>query len=628
MFKDLKYREKTLFTILGISSLIYVVIFSFFFVRFRDESRSNAIKYVDEVASAYSNRITAELQVDVGISRALAYSFLGYRSIKQSERWRIYKSMLQEVIKKTPDYVSVWASYEYSAFDSTYKKSYGRKSFTALRMDGRYEFTDLDKNMDGDIVGSSYHSIKQAKREWIDEPYFYSLTQDGKNEVLLTSICVPILENGNYIGLAGVDVALSRYQKLTDMVKPFEGSYAIMLSNKGMTITSGNGSSINVPYESVNPEISKRYSITERIGKGEKFSIFGTDATGKEQYMSFSPIYIGSSTTPWALLVVTPMEVVLAKSKSTLQLLVIIGILGLIVLGFVLSFIANRLVDNILLFTDFSKSINAGDLSRSITINREDEIGELARSLEGMKNSLKSMVESIREGSDSIVNASEVLNSSSQQLATDANRQAAIVEEVASSMEEMVANIHSNSLNAKETERIVRVAAEGVKKGSEATMQASNSMEQIAARIRVITDIAFQTNLLALNAAVEAARAGEHGRGFSVVAAEVRKLAERSRMAADEIVKLISDGVKTSNAAGESLRNIVAEIDRTVSLVKEISVASVEQAEGSNQINASIQDINAITQANATSSEEISSNAEMLADQAEKLRGMIDFFKL
>jgi methyl-accepting chemotaxis protein len=198
------------------------------------------------------------------------------------------------------------------------------------------------------------------------------------------------------------------------------------------------------------------------------------------------------------------------------------------------------------------------------------------------------MVESIREGSDSIVNASEVLNSSSQQLATDANRQAAIVEEVASSMEEMVANIHSNSLNAKETERIVRVAAEGVKKGSEATMQASNSMEQIAARIRVITDIAFQTNLLALNAAVEAARAGEHGRGFSVVAAEVRKLAERSRMAADEIVKLISDGVKTSNAAGESLRNIVAEIDRTVSLVKEISVASVEQAEGSNQINASI----------------------------------------
>jgi methyl-accepting chemotaxis protein len=94
--------------------------------------------------------------------------------------------------------------------------------------------------------------------------------------------------------------------------------------------------------------------------------------------MSFSPIYIGSSTTPWALLVVTPMEVVLAKSKSTLQLLVIIGILGLIVLGFVLSFIANRLVDNILLFTDFSKSINAGDLSRSITINREDEIGELA----------------------------------------------------------------------------------------------------------------------------------------------------------------------------------------------------------------------------------------------------------
>ncbi|RPH33652.1 MAG: methyl-accepting chemotaxis protein [Bacteroidales bacterium] len=627
MMKKLKYRERTILAILGASSIIYITVLTIFFIRFKNESYSSSLKLVDEVADSYADKISSELNVDIGISRSLAYSFLGYKSIKQSDRWDIYKAMLLEVIKKTPEYVSTWGSYEFSAYDIFYKKNFGRKMLTAFSLNNQYIVTELDRNMDGDIVGSTYNSIKQNKQEWVDEPYFYSLTQDGKNEVLLTSICVPIMESGRFIGLAGVDVSLTRYQKYTDQVNPFKGSYAILISNKGKNITSFNGSKINVSFNDIEPNIAKEYNVLEKIQRGEKFSAFKKGLDGSKSYMRFTPIQIGNSTTPWSLLVVSPLDVVLEQSKNTLKLLIIIGLAGIIVLGIVISIVANRLVDNIIQFINFSKHINNGDLSKSITISRSDEIGDLASSLEGMKNSLSKMVSSIKEGSGNIAIATNALSQSSNQLASDANKQAAIVEEVASSMEEIVANIQQNSHNAKETEIIIKIAADGVKKGSTATFQASESMQQIANKVKIITDIAFQTNLLALNAAVEAARAGEHGRGFSVVAAEVRKLAERSRLAADEIVTLIDNGVKTSNNAGETLKKIIPDIERTVVLIQEITSASIEQSEGSNQVSNSIQEINQITQANSISSEEIASNAEELSLHAEQLMQLIQFFK-
>lgn len=195
-------------------------------------------------------------------------------------------------------------------------------------------------------------------------------------------------------------------------------------------------------------------------------------------------------------------------------------------------------------------------------------------------------------------------------------------------MEEITANIQQNSINARETEKIVEKAANGIIKGNEATHSAIETMKQIQSKIQIITDIAFQTNILALNAAVEAARAGEHGRGFAVVAAEVRKLAERSRTAADEIVKATEAGVKTAITAGEMLNNIIPEIQKTVQLVQEISMASQEQANGSNQISTAIQEINVITQTNAAAAENIASNAELLAQQTQELENLVDFFKL
>jgi methyl-accepting chemotaxis protein len=195
-------------------------------------------------------------------------------------------------------------------------------------------------------------------------------------------------------------------------------------------------------------------------------------------------------------------------------------------------------------------------------------------------------------------------------------------------MEEMAANIKQNAENASETEKIARQSAVDAEKSGEAVGKAVNAMQTIADKIMIVQEIARQTDLLALNAAVEAARAGEHGKGFAVVASEVRKLAERSQTAAQEISGLSSDTAKAAQAAGEMLGKLVPDIKRTAELVAEISAASREQNAGSGQINTAIQQLDKVTQQNASASEEMASTSEELAGQAEQLQSTIGYFRL
>jgi len=220
------------------------------------------------------------------------------------------------------------------------------------------------------------------------------------------------------------------------------------------------------------------------------------------------------------------------------------------------------------------------------------------------------------------------VKSSSLQLSKGSAEQAASAEEVSTSIEEMVANIDQNTENALKTEKITVETARDVNIANELSSKAAKAMKLVSEKITIISDIAFQTNILALNAAVEAARAGEHGRGFSVVAAEVRRLAERSKNAADEIVSLVNTGLKVSNEAGEKTKMLVPDIEKTTQLIKEISAASIEQKTGADQINQAMQQLNMITQENASSSDELTQSANQLSVLANNLNQSVGFFKI
>lgn len=277
---------------------------------------------------------------------------------------------------------------------------------------------------------------------------------------------------------------------------------------------------------------------------------------------------------------------------------------------------------------EIAKEVADGNLKTSVYKEINDSKSELDIALKDMIERLRDIVSNITSGAQNIASASEQVSSGSQQLSQGAQDQAASAEEASSSMEEMSANIQQNTDNARQTEQIALKAAQDIKVSSQSVQEAVDVINTITEKITIIGEIADKTNLLALNAAVEAARAGEHGRGFAVVASEVRKLAERSQSAADEIDELSAAGVTKAQSSGQQLQDVVPSIEKNAELVQEISAASIEQNSGSEQVNTAVQRLSEVIQQNASASEEMAASAEELSSQAEQLKATVSYFKL
>jgi methyl-accepting chemotaxis protein len=274
------------------------------------------------------------------------------------------------------------------------------------------------------------------------------------------------------------------------------------------------------------------------------------------------------------------------------------------------------------------EQVAQGDLTRVAEVHSTDELGRMLAALNGMVGNLRRTVSQVTKSADSVASGSEEMSSTAQQLSQGTTEQAAAAEESTSAMEEMAASIQQNADGAKQTDKLASKAAEDALASGNAVNQTVTAMKEIAGKINIIEEIARKTDLLALNAAVEAARAGDHGKGFAVVASEVRKLAERSQIAAAEISQLSASGVQMAEGAGKLLEKLVPDIRKTAELVREIAVSSAEQNTGATQVNKAIQQLDQVIQENSSASEEMASSAEELSEQAQRLQSAIAFFKV
>jgi methyl-accepting chemotaxis protein len=272
-----------------------------------------------------------------------------------------------------------------------------------------------------------------------------------------------------------------------------------------------------------------------------------------------------------------------------------------------------------------------GNLNISIDkqlIKKTHDLGQLHQAAEKIRENLSRVVAQIFSNADHLAQSGRLLNGVSMQLSQGVTQQAGSVDMLSTSMEQMAANIKQNTHNARETEKISLLIRDGIKDVGTSSQKSLESIKNIADKIQIINDIAFQTNILALNAAIEAARAGEHGKGFAIVATEVRKLAERTKIAAGEIVGLANQSVAITGQSESLLSGLIPRIESSTNNIQNIAAFSIEQSNATEQINQAIQDFHQVTNQNATASHEMTESISDLSLRAGELRELVEYFSL
>jgi methyl-accepting chemotaxis protein len=596
------------------------------------ETRKKSIKDAEnialEAARNYAGQVKSELEVALNESRALAQSFSGMKENDTTSFSRAQvNTMLHAFLRKNDEFLGVYTGWEPNAFDGAdeqYENKPGHDETGRfipywVREAGGNIIKEPLKGYQQEGTGDYYQLPKKRREEVVIDPFYYTI---GSDEVLLISLVTPIMHNGRFYGITGVDYSVDFLQQLAEDHDLYNGQAKLaIISNKGKFVA--NSADENLLGEKIDAASQNGTNPLKTIQNGEE-----RIRNRNNQLKVFVPVQLGQTGTPWQVRVSVPNELIMAEANQMMSNQILIGAI-LTILGVVLLvYFVGRMVNPLKELKEIAQKVSEGNLKVQSNVRQNDEIGALGDAINQMVFKLREIVENIQNGAKNISSASEQVSSSSQQLSQGASEQASSTEEVSSSMEEMVSNIQQNSDNAQETEKISKKANEGVQEGNQAAQNSAGSMKEIAEKITIINDIAFQTNLLALNAAVEAARAGEHGKGFAVVASEVRKLAERSSEAAKEIDEKSKNGVEVSEKAGKQLEEIVPEIEKTTQLVQEISAANSEMQNGADQVNNAIQQLNNVTQQNAASSEELATSAEELSSQADQLEQIISFFSV
>jgi len=333
-----------------------------------------------------------------------------------------------------------------------------------------------------------------------------------------------------------------------------------------------------------------------------------------------------------------------AMSSARIWMLSLVLLSVAVCLAFVLSLrrvMRRELGGDPAMARDVLERVAAGDLLVEVAVEPGDS-HSLMSALMRTRDALRALVIDVNEAASSIALASSEIAIGNQDLSTRTEHQAGNLQATASAMDQLSSTVRHNAESAQQATQLASTASGVAAQGGAAVGQVVQTMDSISAQSKKIADItsvidgiAFQTNILALNAAVEAARAGEQGRGFAVVASEVRSLAQRSAQAAREIKSLIAEnvekvesGARQVQQAGQTMGELVGQVQRVSGLISEISNATSEQSGGIQQVSQSVSQLDEVTQQNAALVEQSTAAAQSLSGQAERLTALVKVFRL
>lgn len=387
----LNIKSKMLLYILSAFFVIISISAGYSIYTFLKYSKKDLIHQADATTTQIANQFQLNLNYYMDLSRALTQVFLDYKTIPENLRRSVYLKIQQDYLKKNSDLLSVWSIWEPYSIDNLDSDYIGSPGCTIIgNFSPTYYRSDDDillENNTGDtseddlFQGDYYTVPKSTGAETILEPYFYSYTGNAKDNIYQTNMIVPIIDNGNFMGVVGVDVALKDLQNIIKGFTPYKNSEITLLSNTG-TIVANNfaknvGDTIRIEIE------DSVIDINAKINKGKQFNFISKSDTSKANvFHSITPINIGKSQTPWAIMLKVPTSNLFNKSKNLLYISIVLCLMAILLLAIIIYFIANSIVVPLKKTNNLLTALSKGKLSKEDTFKlpSNDEIGEMANS--------------------------------------------------------------------------------------------------------------------------------------------------------------------------------------------------------------------------------------------------------
>jgi len=625
-------------------------------VRSRASISGLSEKYVVSMANDSAADITNFIQSYMYKVENTANVMEQYRYMIAANRRNLFNFILEGLTRENPEIVAAWCVWEPDALEGDDSQFLGTKGTSSGGRFSPYYYWDngnVEQRVLEDFDDPAYLIPKKTGLTTIVDPYEYEV---GGNNLVITSVSAPIHSNGKVVGVIGFDIPLTGIQKISQTQKPFPDSVTAVFSNNGTITAHFDESRIGKNIKVTEADMAGAHlnDFLNAVKAGKQFT-FGNyiEALRKEMRIFIVPVPVGDTAVPWSYAIAVMQDTIMAPVYEMISLTVVISV-AVLALVIAAALVLSRSISKpIIKVADTLKDISEGegDLTRSIPVTSNDEIGSLARhfnkTLEKIRNlvvTIKKEAESLHNvGNDLAGNMSEtasavnqitanirnikgrVINQSASVSETHATMEQVVaninklnghvenqsdnISQASSAIEEMVANVHSvtetlikNTVNVNTLKEASEVGRRGLHEVASDIQEIARESEGLLQINAVIKNIASQTNLLSMNAAIEAAHAGNAGKGFAVVADEIRKLAESSGIQSKTIgvvLKKIKSSIDKITHSTENVLTKFEAIDSGVRIVAEqeenIRNAMEEQGEGSKQILQGIGNVNEIT---------------------------------